>query len=78
MTPIKSFDPYLGDYAHVASVGRDFHGIFSADNSPNMANFPNGVKYARNADFNTHTLLALDGVTRVATSIDPFYFKVLG
>jgi hypothetical protein len=78
MTPIKTFDPYLGDYAHVVSVGRDFHGIFSANNSPNMANFPNGVKYQRNADFNTQTLLALDGVTRVATSIDPFYFKVLG
>ncbi len=76
--PAKTFDPYLGDYDHVVAVGTAFFGIFSASNTPNLANFPNGVKYQRNADFNTHTLLALDNSTSVAPSIDPFFFKVTG
>jgi len=74
--PGKRFDPYLGDYDHLVAVGSDFYGIFSANNTPNNANFPNGVKYQRNADFNAHMLLALDNVTPVAASIDPFFFRV--
>jgi hypothetical protein len=53
-----------------------FYGIFSANNTPDRANFPSGVTYQRNADFNAHTLLGLDGVTPVAVSIDPFFFTV--
>lgn len=74
--PGKSFDPYLGDYDHLVAVDRDFYGIFSANNTPNLANFPQGVKFQRNADFNTQTLLALDNTTSVPVSIDPFFFKV--
>jgi hypothetical protein len=77
-TPAKTFDPYLGDYDHLVTVGRDFYGIFSANNTPDNANFPNGVVYQRNADFATHRLLALDGTTPVAPSIDPFFVKVKG
>lgn len=77
-TPAKTFDPYLGDYDHLVAVGRDFYGIFSANNTPDQANFPNGVVYQRNADFATRRLLALDGTTPVAPSIDPFFFKVKG
>ena len=76
--PVKTFDPYLGDYDHLVAVGPDFYGIFSANNTPNPANFPNGVTYQRNADFNAQTLLALDNTTPVAPSIDPFFFKVKG
>jgi hypothetical protein len=76
--PVKTFDPYLGDYDHLVSIDRDFYGIFSANNSPNMANFPSGVKYQRNANFATHTLLSVDNTTPVAVSIDPFFFKVSG
>jgi hypothetical protein len=76
--PAKTFDPYLGDYDHLVAVGTDFHGIFSASNTPDMANFPNGVTYQRNADFATHRLLALDNTTPVPPSIDPFFFKVRG
>jgi hypothetical protein len=76
LTPVKTFDPYLGDYVHVLAVGPDFYGIFSANNTPDLANFPSGVTYQRNADFNTHTLLDVDGVTPVNPSIDPFFFKV--
>jgi hypothetical protein len=77
-TPAKTFDPYLGDYDHLVAIGTDFYGIFAANNTPNLANFPNGVTYQRNADFNSHTLLALDNTTPVPASIDPFFFKVSG
>lgn len=74
--PLKTFDPYLGDYDHVAAVGKIFYGIFSASNIPDRANFPNGVVYQRNADFTSRKLLNLDGVTPVNVSIDPFFFRV--
>ena len=75
-TPKKIFDPYIGDYSHLQAVGQDFYGIFSASNIPDHANFPNGVVYQRNTNFDTHILLDVDGTTRVAVSIDPFFFKV--
>jgi hypothetical protein len=75
-TPVKQFDPYIGDYIHLQSVGTDFYGVFCANNTPSNANFPSGVVYQRNANFNTQTLLDTDGVTHVPVSIDPFYFKV--
>src|SRR5262249_53548341 len=49
--PSREFDPYLGDYEHLAAVGSDFYGIFSASNIPDKANFPCGVRYQRNANF---------------------------
>jgi hypothetical protein len=76
--PGKTFDPYLGDYDHVVAVDKDFYGIFSANNTPDLGHFPNGVKYLRNANFTSHTLLALDNTTPVSVSIDPFFFKVSG
>jgi hypothetical protein len=75
-SPIVTFLPYIGDYVHLMAVGRDFFGIFSANNTPDLANFPNGVVYQRNANFLTKTLLDTDGVTKVDVSIDPFFFKV--
>jgi len=76
--PPKLFDPYLGDYDHLQAVGKDFYGVFSANNTPKNANFPSGVVYQRNANFNTNTLLDVDNVTPVSISIDPFFFKVTG
>jgi hypothetical protein len=75
-TPVFTFRPYLGDYAHLMAVGKDFYGIFSANNTPDLANFPNGVLYNRNANFTTNTLLDVDNATPVNISIDPFFFKV--
>jgi hypothetical protein len=75
-SPLKTFDPYLGDYDHLLAVGQTFFGIFSTNNTPDMANFPNGVKYQRNANFTTHKLLNISGTAPVAVSIDPFFFKV--
>ena len=75
-TPVSIGAPYLGDYLYMMAVGTSFYGIFTANNTPDLANFPNGVAYQRNASFTTKTLLANDGVTPVAISIDPFFFKV--
>ena len=74
MTPAPVFIPYIGDYVHLMAVGSDFHGIFSANNTPDLANFPNGIKYQRNADFTTRTLLD-NNDQPVPVSIDPFYVR---
>ena len=74
-TPTAQFGPYIGDYVHLMAVGKDYYGIFSANNTPDMANFPNGVTYQRNANFTTNTLLNLSN-NPVANSIDPFFFSV--
>jgi hypothetical protein len=58
------------------AVGQTFFGIFSANNTPDMANFPNGVIYQRNANFITHTLLDVNNLSPVHVSIDPFFFKI--
>jgi hypothetical protein len=75
-TPQIVFDPYLGDYGYLTAVGRDFYGVFCANNTPRRANFPQGVRYQRNANFATGTLLDVDNRTPVHASIDPFFFKV--
>jgi hypothetical protein len=74
--PTRTFSPYLGDYDHLMALGKDFYGIFSASNVPDLANFPRGVTFQRNHDFGAKKLFALDGVTVVAPSIDPYFFKV--
>lgn len=68
------FQPYLGDYIHLVAVGTQFRGVFSANNTPNLANFPQGVTYQRQANFSTMTLL--NGADTIAPSIDPFFFTV--
>ena len=75
-TPLAAGNPYLGDYLYMLALDRTFYGIFSANNTPDLGNFPNGVTYQRNANFTTHKLLANDNVTPVAVSIDPFFFKI--
>jgi hypothetical protein len=74
--PRRAGLPYLGDYLHLVSVGRDFYGIFSFSNAPDDSHFP-AVKptYAHKIDKNTKRLVAPDGTT-VATSIDPFFLHV--
>jgi len=77
-TPKSTFDPYLGDYAHLMAVGKDFYGVFSTGNTPKKSNFPNGVVYQRNANWNSNTLLDVDNQSPVHSSIDPFFLKVSG
>jgi hypothetical protein len=76
-TPVAQFDPYLGDYDHLVSVGKDFFGIFAANNTPDPGNFPSGVVYQRNHDFTTQRLMDLNN-NPVDASIDPFFFRVNG
>jgi hypothetical protein len=66
--------PYLGDYIHLLAVGLEFRGVFPANNTPNLANFPQGVIYQRQVNFSTTTLL--NGGASVNPSIDPFFFAV--
>lgn len=73
--PTEQFLPYLGDYDYLLSVGNEFRGVFCANNTPDFANFPQGVTYQRAADFSAKTLN--DGAGNpVPISIDPFYFSV--
>lgn len=74
--PAKTFDPYIGDYAMLIAREDDFYGIFCANNTPDLANFPHGVHFQRNADFAAKQLLDVNGVTPVPISIDPFFFHV--
>jgi len=68
--------PYLGDYEQLLAQGTDFYGVFCANNTPDLANFPHGVHYQRNANFSTKTLLDVTGINPVAISIDPFFFHI--
>jgi hypothetical protein len=73
--PTEQFLPYLGDYDYLLSVGSEFRGVFCANNTPDLGNFPQGVTYQRAADFSKKTLT--DGAGNpVSISIDPFYFSV--
>jgi hypothetical protein len=74
--PANTLKTYLGDYVHLMAVGADFYGVFSANNTPDLANFPSTVTYQRIHDFTTKKLFDLDGVTEVPISIDPYFFKI--
>ncbi len=75
-SPARTFSPYLGDYAGLKTVGKDFYGVFSANNTPDSANFPSGVTYQRNSNFTTHKLRNLANTADVSISIDPFFFEI--
>jgi len=67
----------LGDYACLLGVGKDFYGVFSANNTPNPDHFPAEVRYQRQAAFSTTAPQLLDLANNpVPVSIDPFFFKV--
>ena len=75
LSPSPIFQPYLGDYDHLVAHQQDFYGIFSANNTPDPANFPNGVTFSRFNDSVSHSLFADAAHTMpVPVSIDPFFF----
>lgn len=74
-TPLRQFSPYLGDYNFMLAVDGEFRGVFSANNTPDMRNFPEGVRFQRSADFSTNRLTDRQG-NSVPISIDPFYFSI--
>jgi hypothetical protein len=63
----------IGDYCNLISFKNDFYGVFSAYNEPDLANFPSGVTYLRNHDFNTKKLLDVSKTRSVPLSVDPFF-----
>ncbi len=67
---------YLGDYLHLQAIGKDFYGIFCANNTPDLNNFPSGVTYQRNHHFPSKKLRGTNGIAEIPPSIDPFFFKV--
>jgi hypothetical protein len=67
---------WTGDYNFLQAHGRDFYGTFATDNTPDLANFPHGVRYQRNVNFATKQLLDLTGTVVIPASIDPFFFKI--
>ena len=74
------FDPYLGDFYDLTSVGNELFGIFSASNDDNGTNalYPDAV-FQR--DFKgtegTASFQLTDGSgNNVALSIDPFVFSL--
>ena len=72
---VSGFEVQIDDLA-LGDSGKDFYGIFSANNSPDLARFPNGVTYQRHADFTTRRLLDTDGTTPVAVSIAPDQVRI--
>ncbi|HEX4965773.1 MAG TPA: sialidase family protein [Thermoanaerobaculia bacterium] len=64
----------IGDYTHMMAVGKNFYGVFSGNNTPDMANFPSGITYQRNVDWVGHVLKDLANQP-VTVSIDPFFFR---
>jgi hypothetical protein len=78
MTPPSNGNlPYNGDYLHMMAVGKDFYGVFPANNTPDPSNFPTVFPhYQRNINQGARTLIGSDGVTPVVASIDPFFVKI--
>jgi len=68
----------VGDYLDMVAVGKNFYGVFSADNDLVNATFPQGVSFQRNKTpdgaMNPH-FLQTDNITIVPPSVDPFFFK---
>ena len=69
---------FIGDYMRMVAAGPHFYGVFPAVNTPTSSNFfPNGggtLRFQRNN--NGTSLLGTDNTTVIASSTDPFFFKV--
>lgn len=74
--PMPVIQPYIGDYIELRAVDQNFYGVFSAANTPDTLNFPNGVVFQRNVDLTQKLLKNAHGGTTIGVSIDPFFFSV--
>ncbi len=67
----------IGDYDHMMAVGKDFFGVFSADNAPSKSFFPDVTKLVFQRQNNAGTLYAdSTHMSTVQTSVDPFFFHI--
>jgi len=76
-TAAAAIGQFVGDYARVVAVGKDFYGVFPAVNDPDPQHFPCGVKFGRNyRGPNPWQLLSSDRTSEIQPSVDPFFFKI--
>jgi hypothetical protein len=67
----------IGDYEHMMAVGKDFFGVFSADNAPDKSNFPDVNTLIFQREHDAHTLYEDASHTfPVQGSVDPFLFHI--
>jgi hypothetical protein len=76
---------FLGDFAGLVSVGKNFYGVFPAVNTPDPANFPatpatestpNGARFLRKVTKTEPWNLIGDNGQNVDNSVDPFFFSI--
>ena len=75
--PARTFDPYLGDFTDLISIGDTFYGIFSASNADDgtLANFLlNGPQLFQRCTVGTAGAPGFH-LCDAAFSIDPFFFS---
>jgi hypothetical protein len=78
--PAPQFNPYLGDFNDLTSLGNTFFGGFASTNLADAINgfFPQGVTFQRSfsGTVNTPSFALNDGMGHsVAGSIDPYFFR---
>jgi hypothetical protein len=77
--PAQKGNNQIGDYDHMMAVGKDFFGVFSADNAPDAPNFPDVTQVFFQREHDAHTLYASSNhspLNTVQTSVDPFFFHI--
>lgn len=76
--PVPQFDPYLGDFTDLISLGDTFYGIFSASNADDgtLANYLlNGPQLFQRCTTGTPGAGSFALCNEVAFSIDPIFFS---
>ena len=72
--PAPSDRPYIGDYIHLESRGKNFYGVFSASNNLATGTFSSTLVNQRN--YKSGKPRSVDDKP-VAVSIDPYFVKVI-
>lgn len=71
---IQGDNNHIGDYDHMMAVGKDFFGVFSAENSPDPSNFPDVDTLIIQRQHSGNDLKS--GNIFVPKSVDPFFFHI--
>jgi hypothetical protein len=67
----------VGDYDHMMAVGKDFFGVFSANNAVEKSNFPDVNNLVFQREHDAHNLYTNTSHTStVPKSVDPFFFQI--
>ena len=71
---ISGENNYIGDYEHMMAVGKDFFGVFSAENSPAASHFPDVDNLIIQRQHSGDSLQSGNGFA--LKSVDPFFFHI--